>query len=132
MKQPLEFALIVAGDTALAGIAAGLITLVFSSEGLALSVLCGAVWMATNFLALGWLLILALSRKQGPRLFIFPVACAKLPASYFLLWCLIRADYIEPLGVAIGICLLPPVLVVRGLYLFRQYGTRPTTTEEGR
>lgn len=132
MNQTVEFTLQVARDTAFAGLAAGIIALVFTSEGLALSVVCGSFWMATNFLALGLLLILVLTGKQVPRLFIFPVACAKLPASYFLLWWLIRADYLEPLGVAIGICLMPPVLVVRGLALFRQYDTRQSISEEGR
>ena len=132
MQQPLQFAHRVTRDVVIVAAAGGLVGLVFSGLPLAFSIICGALWMAANFLVLAWLLQLAYSGKQVPRLFIFPVVCAKLPASYFLLWWLIRADYLEPLGTAIGICILPPVLVFRGLSLFRTYDTRQGTTEEGR
>ena len=132
MLRPLAFAVDSARDIGLLGLGGALVALAAADEALAFSLLCGALWAAANLLALSWLLYLVVQGKRSRRLFIFPIACAKLPASYFLLWWLIRVDYTEPLGVAIGICLMPPVLLARGLYLFRQSDTHPDANKEGR
>lgn len=81
-----------------------------------LSFLCGCLWVALNFSLLSWLIEAALSDAHGrSQLFIFLLACAKIPASYFVLYWLYSVEYLEPVGLSIGLAALPVALVFRAL-----------------
>lgn len=119
-------------DTALAALALGVILALYPGEGLGFSVAAGGVWAALNFFLLALLVVSISGQNRPSRLFIFMLACAKIPASYYLLYWLYRAEYLEPVGLTAGITLLPVVLLFRGLILARDAGTTKKVSEEGR
>jgi len=87
----------------------------------------GGLWMALNFLLLSWLLEAVIQGKRTSKLFIFAMACAKIPASYFVLYRLYTVGYLDAIGLTAGLVLLPAVLVFRGL----SRGSQERAKEEG-
>lgn len=87
---------------------------------------CAAcAWLAFNFSALA-LLLLAISAPERPsRWFIFALACAKLPASYLLLFWLFTGGVFMPVYLVAGMVSLPVVLVVRGMASARNWQDKP-------
>ena len=83
------------------------------SAGIAYAVACA--WLALNFSALALLLLAITARKKASRWFIFALACAKLPASYLLLFWLYTGGVFAPVYLTAGVASLPAVLVWRGL-----------------
>ena len=110
-----DFIATAARDMVVWGVAGGLLTWPFFGEGQAFSVTCGLLWMALNFSLLGWLLESLLGRRESSRVFNFSLACAKIPASYFILYWLYSSEYFEPVGLSAGLAALPAVLLVRAL-----------------
>ena len=108
----------------LLGLVMGLVLgLVFGSE-LGFSLFAGALWGALNFALLSWLLSLLRpandAASRPPRWFIFVLVCAKIPASYFILFWIFTRDYLSPAGLAAGLTTLPVVLFVYGLHSARR------------
>lgn len=102
-------------DLVLIGLIGGLAGGLWRGETFGWSVLAACLWLALNFSLLAWLLGGVFSGRRPPCLFIIILACAKIPASYFLLYWLYRADYLDAWGLTAGILVLPVVLLVRGL-----------------
>ena len=69
---------------------------------------------------LAWLLGAATGPTRAPRWFVFALACAKIPASYLILFWLFGLDYLDPMGLATGLAMLPAVLLFRGLAVWRE------------
>lgn len=132
MEKPKEFVRHVVLDMSVLALISGVVGWLAVDWQSGISVAIGCIWVATNFLLLSWLIGMVVALKQAPKLFIFLVACAKLPASYFLLWWLYQITHFEPLGITIGICLLPPVLLARGLISIKGEGKHRTNFEEGK
>ena len=114
-------------DLIIIGLLGGIIAAVWGGEISGWSFLAACLWLALNFSLLAWLLSGFFSGQRPSCLFIFIVVCAKIPASYFLLYWLYRADYLDALGLTAGILVLPVVLVFRGL----TGRPRDLVTEEG-
>jgi hypothetical protein len=102
-------------DFVIVAAAGGVVGAVLLGEGFGFSVAAACLWLALNFSALAWLLAAATSPKRASRLFLFTLACAKIPASYFILYWLYRMEYLEPVGLTIGLSSLPVVILFRGL-----------------
>jgi hypothetical protein len=99
-------------------IAAVTLGFVFGSE-FGFSLFCACLWGALNIMLLAWLLS-AVKPAQSPaerppRWFIFILVCAKIPASYFILFWIFTRDYLSPAGLAAGLTTLPVVLFIYGL-----------------
>lgn len=107
-------------DLLLLGLAGGLIAGIWRGETVGWSLLAGCLWMALNFTLLAWLLGGFMGSGRPSCLFIFVMACAKIPAAYLLLYWLYRADYLDALGLTAGLLVFPLVLVYRGLAQGRQ------------
>lgn len=105
-----------AGGGLIGGIAAGSAF----GESSGWSFLLGCLWLALNFTLLAWLLSLAGPEKRPAGSFIFWLVCAKIPASYLLLYWLYTADYLNVAGLTAGLLLLPVVLVWRGIAQSRE------------
>jgi hypothetical protein len=104
----------VARDLLLFGLAGGtVLELVWRLEGASFA--CGCLWVGSNFLLLSWLLEVIAASRRHSRLFIFLLACAKILASYFVLYWLYQVDYLRPVGLTAGLTALPVVLVWRAL-----------------
>lgn len=110
-----DFAPAVVRDFVVLGAAGGAIASVIFGLGYGFSFLAACLWLALNFTALAWLLGALASSERPSRLFILALACAKIPASYLILFWLYRAEYLEPLGLSAGLAVLPVVLLFRGL-----------------
>ena len=91
------------------------------------SFLLACLWLALNFTLLAWLFESFTGQRRASLLFIFVVACAKIPASYFLLFRLYTADYLDAVGLTAGLLVLPVVLLYRGI----PRRTREQVSEEG-
>ena len=118
-------------DCIVLGLFGGLVFIVLGHEVSGVSFACGALWTALNFCLLGWMIGAVLHAKGQPKLFIFVLACAKIPASYYLLYWLYQTEYLEPIGLTAGLSLLPVVLLFRGLVAAGQAGTTKLS-EEGK
>lgn len=125
------FARLVVRDALIAGAIAGVAMTAYPGEGQAFSLAAGCLWAALNFYLLSLLIVSLAAPDRANRLFIFMLACAKIPASYYLLYWLYRAEYLEPVGLTAGISLLPVVLLFRGLLQARTAGTAKNASEEG-
>jgi len=114
-------------DLLIAGIAGAPLAWIWRGETGAWSFLIACVWLALNFTLLAWLLGGFSDGKRPSCLFIIALACAKIPASYFLLFWMYRVDFLDDWCLTAGILILPLVLVYRGLV------SRPSeqVTEEG-
>lgn len=106
---------LVVRDLVIIGLAGGLAGGLWRTETFGWSVLAACLWLALNFSLLAWLLGGYGAENRPPCLFVIIVACAKIPASYFLLYWLYRADYLDAWGLTAGMLVLPVVLLVRGL-----------------
>jgi hypothetical protein len=102
-------------DLVLVGFAGGVIAALIGGEIAGWSFMAACLWLALNFSLLAWLLGGFFGGQRPSCLFIIILVCAKIPASYFLLYWLYRADYLDVLGLTAGILVLPVVLVFRGL-----------------
>jgi len=125
------FIRLVVRDSLVAGALIAVAMTLFPGEGQAFSFFAGCAWAVLNFTLLALLLVSLSSRKKANRLFTFVLACAKIPASYYLLYWLYRAEYLEPVSLTAGITLLPVVLLFRGLLYARDAGTAKKASEEG-
>ncbi len=110
-----NFTAAVVRDFAVLGAGGGLLGAILFGLGPGCSFLAGCLWLALNFTALSWLLGAVLSGQRHTRWFLLALACAKIPASYLILFWLFRAEYLEPLGLSAGLLALPVVLLFRGL-----------------
>lgn len=111
-----DFTELVVRDLALLAITGGALGWVLFGSRHALSFSCGCLWAALNFGLLSWLIDAAVGEaRRHSQLFIFLLACAKIPASYFVLYWLYSVDYLEPVGLSIGLAALPLALVFRAL-----------------
>ena len=129
MGDPLGFSRRVTMDLALLALAGAIPVLVVFGSTQSAGFVCSTLWTAINFLALSWLVISLMSGKSAPRLFIFALACAKIPASYYLLFWLFRVDYLGPAGLVAGLTTLPVVLLFRGLTAAREQVRQENTSE---
>jgi hypothetical protein len=102
-------------DLVLIGLLGALPAGLWRGESTGWSFLAACLWVALNFSLLAWLLNAAFSGRRPSCLFVITLVCAKIPASYFLLYWLYRADYLDALGLTAGILVLPVVLLYRGL-----------------
>lgn len=127
----MPFATKVVRDCLIAAIAISLAMLIYPGQGQAFSLLAGGIWVCINFYLLAMLTASILSGKGQGKLFIFMLACAKIPASYYLLFWLCRVHYMEPVGLTAGISLLPVVLLFRGLLAAGRAGNSKAASEEG-
>lgn len=107
-------------DMLLLGVAGGIVAGIWRGETTGWSFLAACLWMALNFGLLSWLLSGFMAGRRPSCLFIFIMACAKIPAAYFLLYWLYRVDYLNALGLTAGLLVFPLVLVYRGLARGRQ------------
>ena len=115
MSAGRGFAPAVVRDFIVLGVAGGVLGSVLFGMGIGFSFLAACLWLALNFTALAWLLGAAVSGERHPRWFILALVCAKIPASYLILYWLYRAEYLEPLGLSAGLAALPVVLLFRAL-----------------
>ncbi len=127
----MPFARLAVRDALVACAIIGVAMAVYPGEGQAFSLVAGCIWASLNFYLLALLVVSLAARNRGNRLFIFVLACAKIPASYYLLYWLFRTEYLEPVGLTAGITLLPVVLLFRGLLQARNAGTAENVREEG-
>ncbi|MCH7471472.1 hypothetical protein IIA79_00770 [bacterium] len=114
-------------DFAVVGVVGGLGLGIWRGEEFGFSFLAACLWLALNFTALTWLLTAYTSPRRPSGLFIFALACAKIPASYLILFWLYRVEYLEVVGLTVGLVMLPMVLLFRGL--ISRFA--PKTGEEG-
>jgi hypothetical protein len=89
--------------------------------GAAVSFAAGTVWGALNFAVLGWLVVLVAAGTKGRKLFIFALACAKIPALYLVLYLLYRWEQLSSLWLTAGLVAMPAVLVATGLKTAARY-----------
>ena len=132
MEQSRTFGIQVIRDLIVIGLAGGLLAVPVFGLRQGLSFCLGCFWVALNFFLLAWLLSLILSPRRVSRLFILLIACAKIPASYVLLWWFYQIDYLEPVGVTVGLAVLPVVLLYRGLAIARAAATPENMRKEGK
>ena len=102
-------------DFIIIGITGGVLSGGIWGESFGISVLCGCLWLALNFSALAWLLSAISGPRPVSKLFLFILACAKIPASYLLLYGLYAVEYLDKTGLTVGVATLPVVLLFRGL-----------------
>lgn len=114
MRQ-MDYVAAVIRDMALLACVGGAIGWAACSSRSGLSFTCGCLWVALNFLLLACLVEVLTGPRRASRLFIFTLACAKIPASYCVLYWLFAVDYLEPVGLSIGLAGLPVALVFRAL-----------------
>ncbi|MBN2082056.1 hypothetical protein JW859_07595 [bacterium] len=114
-------------DLLIIGVAGAPLAWLWRGETGGWSFLAGSIWLALNFTLLAWLLAGFSSGKRPSCLFIIALACAKIPASYFLLFWMYKVDYLDDWCLTAGMLVLPLVLVYQGL------ASRPQrqVTEEG-
>jgi hypothetical protein len=105
MKRLPDTMTLVVHDLLLIGLAGGIAGGWWRGEDVGWSFLAACLWLSLNFTG----------SKRAPALFIFVVACAKIPASYFLLYRLYTADYLDVVGLTAGLLVLPVVLLYRGM-----------------
>ena len=103
------------GDQVAVGLVGGALAGIFAGEGAGFSLLAACLWLALNFTALAWLMGALTSGQRFSKLFIFTLACAKIPASYSILYWLFTREYLEPMWLTVGIITFPAVLVFRGI-----------------
>ena len=113
------FATLVVRDFAVVAAGGGVVLSPFLGLGFGFSFAVACLWLALNFSALAWGIGALTSGQRVSRLFIFAVVCAKIPVSYLILFWMYRADYLEPVGLTVGLSTLPVVLFVRGLWATR-------------
>lgn len=130
MSDGLAFPRLVVRDALLAAAALAFAMLLWPGEGPALALATGACWACLNFYLLALLIVSVSGPREGRRLFIFALACAKIPASYYLLYWLYQVDYLEPVGLTAGISLVPVVLLFRGLLYAKTAGTTNKFSED--
>jgi hypothetical protein len=111
------------------GFTGAVATGVFAGIAQASAFLIACGWLALNFTALALLLLAVSGEKRPGRLFILFLACVKLPASYLLLFWLYACGVFPVIWLTAGICSLPVVLVIRGIYWARAGQDKPS--EEG-
>ncbi len=115
-------------DLALLGLIGG-ISLSFAwSEAAGSSFLLACLWAASNLALLSLFISSLIAQKSPGKLLVFILVCAKIPASYLILYWLLAADFTDVNGLVAGLVAFPVVLIVRGLL------DRPTDqlVEEGR
>jgi len=110
-----RFVWLVMRDQALLALGGGIIVGIFAGETAGFSLAAAGIWLALNFAALSWLISAVITPQRVSRLFIFGLACAKIPASYLILYWLCRAEYFAPTWLAVGFASLPVVLLYRGI-----------------
>jgi hypothetical protein len=115
-------------DLALLGLAGALIGGIWLGEASGTSFLLACLWAASNLALLSLFISTMIAQKTPARLLVFILVCAKIPASYLILYWLLSADFTDMTGLVAGLVAFPAVLIVRGLL------DRPTDpiVEEGR
>lgn len=113
------FATLVVHDLIFIAAVGGVALSLYPGAGFSFSFAAGCLWLALNFSALAWVIGALVSPERPSRLFVFAVVCAKIPASYLILFWMYRADYLEPVGLTVGLSTLPVVIFVRGLWAAR-------------
>jgi len=127
MNTGLDFSSRVAIDLVVVSAVGGIITWPWLGAGIGWSFAAGCLWTALNLLLLSWLLEAIVQRAKVSKLFILVMACAKIPASYFVLFRLYTVGYLDVTGLTAGIVILPVTLIFRGL----RHGPREQIAEEG-
>ena len=107
--------LLIMRDLVFLGLGGGIIVGILAEEPAGFSLAAACLWLALNFAALSWLICALVTPQRVSRLFIFGLACAKIPASYLILYWLCRAEYLAPVWLAVGFASLPVVLLYRGI-----------------
>lgn len=102
-------------DYILLGLAGGLVLGLWRGEGWGAGFAAACFWLGLNTAILTWLLGALLAPGKPQRLFVFLIACAKIPAAYLLLFWLFSRDFLEPIGLAAGVATLPVVILAQGL-----------------
>jgi len=120
MSGMRDFTDLVVRDLLAVGFTGGVVAGIFFTETAAVSFLLGCLWLALNFSLLAWILKMFGGDQRPSGSFIFWLACAKIPASYFLLYWLYAVDYLDTAGLTAGLLVLPVVLVFRGLARSRE------------
>ena len=115
MNSPGGFTAAAVRDLLVVGVAGGIVAGLVRSEAAAASFLLGCLWLALNFTLLAWILSMFGAANRPAGSFVFWLVCAKIPASYFLLYWLYAVDYLDTAGLTAGLLVLPLVLVYRGL-----------------
>lgn len=105
----------IVSDFAVTGLIGGALCCIPFGLGFGFAFAAGNLWLGLNFALLAWLLGAATGPGRAPRWFIFALACAKIPVSYLILFWLFGLDYLNPMGLASGLAMLPAVLLFRGL-----------------
>lgn len=103
-------------DFLLAGLLGLVICLPFFGEEVAFSFAAGCCWLGLNTALLSWLMAAIMRREGRDKLFIFILACAKIPAAYLILFWLFTRDFFAPAGLAAGLATLPVVILLQGLH----------------
>ncbi len=127
MNSGLDFSARVAIDLAVLGVVGGVVAWPWLGAEIGWSFAAGCLWIALNFLLLSWLLEAVVQRTKISKLFILIMACAKIPASYFVLFRLYTVGYLDAMGLTAGLLFLPAVLIFRGL----KRAPREQMNEEG-
>ena len=107
-------------DFAALAFTGGALCCIFFGLGFGFAFCAANLWLGLNFALLAWLLGAATGPQPAPRWFVFALACAKIPVSYLILFWLFGLDYLDPMGLATGLAMLPAVLVFRGLANWRE------------
>jgi hypothetical protein len=102
-------------DEVLIGAIIGIVLGFTISERFGVSFTIACLWVALNFVLLGWLLGAATAPGGSGRLFLLLLMCAKIPAAYLLLYWLFSRSYLEAGGLVAGLTTLPVVILYRGL-----------------
>lgn len=110
-----RFARLLIRDFVLLGLAGGLILALWRDVSWGVSFAAACLWLGLNTAILSWLLGAMMAPGRPKRLFVFMVACAKIPAAYLLLYWLFSRDFLEPIGLAAGVATLPVVILAQGL-----------------
>lgn len=115
-------------DLALLGLGGAIIAGIWLGEATGSSFLLACLWAASNLAVLSLFISTIIAQKSPAGLLVFILVCAKIPASYLILYWLLSADFTDMTGLVAGLVAFPAVLIVRGLL------DRPTDpiVEEGR
>jgi len=102
-------------DLAILGLGGGLVAGIYFGEAAACSFLLACLWAAANIALLALFVSTIFAQKSPTRLLVFILVCAKIPASYLILYWLLSAEFTDQRGLVAGLVAFPIVLIVRGL-----------------
>jgi hypothetical protein len=117
----------VARDFVALGCVGAIVAMFLGNEVQGVSFLAALIWLALNTVLLARLLeVVMLGGRNGAGVGLL-LGCAKIPASYAILYWLYQVPYLDRWGLTVGVLCLPVVLVARGI-AWRQH----QVSEEGR